>query len=91
MTARIIKADGTEQSARPVNGETFNLDELYRLLGCQTVEVISTGGRRVMVMDEDAKLKGRPRNDLATVIADNIRADDYIAGDVIVCPLSMLD
>jgi hypothetical protein len=96
--AKLIRADGTEQELAPVNGRYFTFAELYPLIETDTIQIIPLPNGKLMLMDENGKGyfganggKSKPRNDLATVIADNIAGDDYIVGNVVVCDRSQLD
>jgi len=57
--ATFFKFDGSQTEIQPENGRNFELEELYRLLGCDTIEIITIadGDDEVLVIDEDAKIK----------------------------------
>ena len=70
---------------------TGTFDPIYKLLDCDMVEVVRLDKRRVMLIDEDGKVKGLPVNEMASVLARGfIQSSDYIAGKAIVGPSSML-
>jgi len=57
MSATLYLADGTKQEIVPANGTDFKADELYKLLGCDTLEVIDTGDPvMIMIGDENSRL-----------------------------------
>lgn len=91
--ARWIRADGSESEITPKNGRTFTFEELYPLIETDTIELLYLPNGRLMLLDENGKIRGtpKPRNDLATVMADNIAGDDCIVGNVVVCDSDMLD
>lgn len=90
--AKLICVDGTQRQVKPLNGAYFTFEELYPLIEADMIQMLPLGGGMMMLMDEDGKVRAqpKPRNDLATVIADRIRADDYIVGNVVVCDRRML-
>lgn len=90
--ARLIKTDGTETEVLPKNGTTFQLAELQELVGGH-IEVVNLPDGRLMMIDEDGKLKGLARNDLGTFMGDlsGIAFVDTIVGPVVVCEASEFD
>ncbi|HLG77145.1 MAG TPA: hypothetical protein VKX46_12075 [Ktedonobacteraceae bacterium] len=57
---------------RPDNGTDFKLAQLYALLSCGGIEILSLGGGLdglIMVMDNDGKAE-KPRNERATQLAN---------------------
>lgn len=73
----------------PKNGKRFTLEELYKLLDCDTVERVFIDGTKViMIVDENGKLKQRPVNEPGTMIyhrRERMNPWDWIAGDALVC------
>lgn len=66
-TAQLIKPNGEITEITPVNGTDFSLDECYALLECEMVEVVGLSDGRVMILDEEGKLKDEFEiNDKAT-------------------------
>lgn len=58
MDATLYRADGTQENIQPENGTDFKLQQLYPLLGCRMVEVVSTGDpSMILITDEEAKCK----------------------------------
>jgi hypothetical protein len=86
--ARLFHPDGSVAEVTPANGTAFTLEELYAILGCDIVEMRSLSSGRVMVFDEEGKLRRPlpPRNLNATLhIFDRIRRDDYVVGPALIC------
>lgn len=65
--AALIRPDLTQTIVVPEDPKSgFSLDELYRLIDCETIEVVTLKDGRVMVMDEDGRAKRLPVNVPAT-------------------------
>lgn len=65
----LIRSDGSFEIIRPENGTNFQLEELYRLLGCNTVDLVRLGNGRILVIDDEGALNpNRIRNNRATSI-----------------------
>lgn len=91
--AHLYRTSGKIDEVSPKNGNTFELDELYWLLDCELIEVV-TLGRQIMIIDEEGKYSSKAVNKEATRIAIGnyaIRCDDFIVGDAIVCESNELD
>lgn len=56
-TAQLIKPSGEITEIKPANGIDFSLEECYTLIGCEMVEVVSLADGRIMILDEEGKLK----------------------------------
>jgi len=91
--AWLYRTDGTAERAVPRNGRDFGLSEVYELLGIDMVEVVGLNGGKIILLDEEGKLKDRPMvNGPATKLYHEswpLNADDRIVGDAIVCDASM--
>ena len=89
-TAQLIAIDGTTTEISPAHGHHFKLQELYFLLGCRYIEIAHLDDGRLMIIDEEGKLKAGHRiNQKAT---DMYRPSvDYIVGRALVCDASMLE
>lgn len=93
--AHIYYANGEIKEVTPKNGTDFQLEELQEIVGGY-IWVIGLKGdteQRIMVMNEEGKLKGLLMNEKATELAqgfDAISQIDYIVGDVLVCNDSMV-
>ena len=57
MKAILLKTDGTSVEVMPENGTDFQLPELYALIGCSMIEILSLYNGKIMVIDEEGKLK----------------------------------
>lgn len=86
--AQLITPDGTITEIMPENGTNFHLRELYKLIGCGTIELAHTKDGRYLIMDEEGKLMQKPINDKATAL---YQYGDYepIVGNVVVCLTGM--
>lgn len=95
MKAKLYTTDNREIEIEPLNGETFDLHELYGILKCELIEVLTLrGSDDIMIIDEEGKFNSPEINEKATEIARKHRAifpSDYIAGMAIVCHTDMLD
>jgi hypothetical protein len=89
--AQVYKADGTvEDYPEPANGSTYNLEELKRAIGGGWIQIVATRDRRLMVVDEEGKLKHMPLNVTATRLY--IYGDvDPIVGDALVCDPNQIE
>jgi hypothetical protein len=86
--ASLIRIGEPVEMVTPKNGNDFKLEELYKLLDCQTIETVNLSDGRIMVFDEEGKLTDKERNEVASVIFDNMfphLPGDYIAGHAIIC------
>jgi len=85
--AQIIKTTGEVIETKPANGTDFSIEELQAIVGGY-IEVVSLRDGRLIVCDEEGKLKGKDRNHKATDILQAAFAfptHDFIVGDVLVC------
>lgn len=66
--AIFIPADPTQplREVAPKNGKNFHLAQLYTLLSCTTIDILHLADGRIMVLDDEGKLTGKPRNERAT-------------------------
>ena len=86
-----VDAEQPERKRQSLTPFYYNLEELYKLLGCTAIEVVPAPGGNILIIDEEGKLAGRPKNVEATALAEGfIRQGDYIAGPAILCPSSYL-
>ncbi len=96
MKGKLLKPDGQVQEIEPLNGETFSLEELYRLLGCELIEIVHLhASDDLLVIDEEGKFAQCPEfNRTATEIARRHRAIvqyDYIVGKALLCNSDMIE
>lgn len=86
-----ITVAGKIEEIRPANGEDFELEEVQsRVEGY--MEVVRINDEQIMIVNEEGKF-GKPYNMFATAIAhlhQAIAEQDYICGDVVICPSKML-
>ena len=98
FAAKVIRPDGTVVSVFPQNGRWFTLEELQAFVGgyIEMLPVPSKTGA-VVFCDEEGKLKGRPRNRIATQLwqehaePGSMRMLDDVVGDVVICHRSQLE
>ena len=84
MPNEIIRVDGTREPYPPKNGRDYKLPELQKAIGGGFIQVVKTLDGRIMVLDEEGKLKGFPVNPAATALYVHGLLDP-IVGDVLVC------
>ena len=86
----IIRVDGTQEECRPADGQHYTLEELQQAIGGGWIQIVKTKDGRLMVIDEEGKLKGFSVNPVATALY--FHGDrDPIVGDVLVCPEQYID
>lgn len=76
---------------RPENGKEFKLAEVQKYVAGY-IEIVRLNDEQIMVVNEEGKFT-KGGNQIASAIAHlhrAIRQCDYIAGDVVICPLKML-
>lgn len=66
--ATIMYTDGTSKEVQPANGSDFQLKELQAIVDGH-IEIVHLKDGRIMVIDEEGKLKDYPRNAQATKLA----------------------
>jgi len=74
--------DGRIEEVSPENGETYQLEELHRLLDCAMIDVIPTRNGTMMVIDDEGKLNGKLRNEAATQLI-NFKSPAEIAKEIL--------
>lgn len=88
----LVSADDGAVETGPSNGKYFELEEVQLLVGGY-IEVVRLSDKLIMIVNENGKIEGLNYNFIATRIAEffkALRAGDYICGDAVVCPSSML-
>ena len=90
MRNEIIRVDGTREEFLPADGRHYTLEELQKAIGGGYIEVVHTKDGRLMVIDEEGKLKGFPVNHVATALY-RYGSQDPIVGDVLVCDDESID
>ena len=86
----IIHVDGAQEEYSAADGKHYTLDELKKAIGGGYIEIVKTRDGRIMVLDEEGKLKGFPINRVATALY-LYGAQDPIVGDVLVCEDQLID
>jgi hypothetical protein len=81
----LLYADGTTTEARPNDGVSYHLKELYSMLGCSMVEVVHTQiPGLILICDEEGTFVENP---VRNVQASNM-AGTAIVGNALVCHTS---
>lgn len=93
--AYVIYSDATKvpQQVKPKNGSAFTLQEMYKLIGTDIIEIVSLGDGTILVIDEEGKLRKNPEvNITASAMYRNRRKiyDDVIVGNAIYCDSNMV-
>ena len=94
-TALLLRADGTQEPVMPANGKDFKLAELQKLV-YGYVEVVNMPGELILVVNDDGKGRLPPNAQASAVWYDAYKdedvdfAGDYIAGDAILMPSTMM-
>ena len=83
-------ASAQPQPVSPANGRSFKLAELYRLLDCQTVDVVRVTEELILIIDDEGKFRNPAYlNLLATYVwhqhQPEARGVDCIVGRAILC------
>lgn len=83
--AELITAKGSTSSVFSQD-TLFTLKEIYSLLNCNLVQIITLSDGRIMWLDEEGKFKPHFLNSRATLLLHESGGmdDDYIAGDVLI-------
>lgn len=87
--AELLKTDGTRTTITPKNGTDFTFEECYPLLGCDTIQIVETNDGRILLIDEEGKLKMNLLNAAATALYQYGHLDPII-GHAIVCDSEQL-
>lgn len=81
----LYKADGDVERVCPENDTDYQLNELQRFVGGY-VEFCYGDDGRMLVVDEEGKLKGKQINERATQwYRTHVYRNDYIVGDALLC------
>lgn len=74
----------------PKNGTDFTLEECYKHIGCDMVELVNLRDGRILIVDEEGLLKSDfVVNHEASKLARKARASEGIVGNAILCPEEM--
>ena len=86
-----ITVEGRIDEIFPNNGKEFQLEEIQKRVEGY-IEIMYLTKDRIMIVNEEGKFD-KEQNVIASGIADlfhALRRGDYICGNVVVCPSSML-
>lgn len=81
--ATLIFTNGEKKRVVPENGKTFQLQELRRLVECDWIEVVNMKDGRLLVVDEEGKLRKKRCNTAASIIYNH--PYDVIVGNALLC------
>lgn len=89
--AQIIKTNGETIDVKPKNGKDFKLRELQAIVDGY-IEIVWLPNDKIMVVNEDGKLRGLETNVEATRIYYNVFGyTDIIVGDVLICDANQVE
>jgi len=90
--AKLIKTDSSVTDIFPADKEAgFTLEEIYGAIGCELFEPLSLSNGKMLLMDEEGRLKGLAVNEQASVIASvDFGYSCVIVGNAIYCDQSEL-
>ena len=73
----LFRADGTTAPVFPRNGTHYDLDELYKLLKCDTLELVRDTSipNHILLVDENGRCR--------TPLVYNTQAMNLVGGDVV--------
>lgn len=83
MQSVIIKADGLQKKVDPANGTDFSIDELNEFVDGY-IEILHIGDK-LLVCNEEGKLKNLQYNATATCLINAAGIKDYIVGNALFC------
>ena len=89
MEALFLKASGGIEKIKPKNGKDFSLIELQKYVG-GSIEMLRTNDNRWLIVNEEGRLHGLPRNKAATKLYQFNYINGDIVGNAVVCPVSMV-
>jgi len=84
--AQFIKSNGAELELLPEKGTQFTLKELQDLVD-GFIEIVPAKDGRLIIINEEGKLKDLPLNQKASLLYKFV-GKDVIVGDVLVCDKS---
>ena len=83
MQSVIIMADGLQKKVDPANGKDFSLEELNEFVDGY-IEILHIGDK-LLVCNEEGKLKNLQYNATATCLINAAGIKDYIVGNALFC------
>lgn len=84
--AKIYKTDGTKEDVFPKENGKFSLEEMQEIVGGCIIEMIDLPSGMVMVLNEEGKLEGLEKNEVATQILKREfpnNNDELVVGNVL--------
>lgn len=82
--AKIIKTSGEMVGVEPENGKYFGLEELHSFVDGY-IELLYLSDGRLMVVNEEGKLRKQPYNPVASSFAGQ-----HIVGNVLLCEKNLI-
>lgn len=84
--ADLLKVDGTRETVTPRNGTDFQfVGEAYVYLDTDVIQVVPTNDGRLMLIDEEGKLKDGAQVNVAATALYKYGHADPIVGHALVC------
>lgn len=83
MQSVIIKTDSLQKKVDPANGTDFSIDELNEFVDGY-IEILHIGDK-LLVCNEEGKLKNLQYNATATCLINAAGIKDYIVGNALFC------
>lgn len=80
--ATLIRTNGFQEEVHPANGKSFTLREVQTLIGGY-IEIVHTKDGKLLVVDEEGKLKNKPINHVATTFY-RYAFHDTIVGEALI-------
>ena len=81
--AKLYRVNGTVETVEPVNKTDFTLEELQKIVGGY-IEVVPVFGNKLIVVDEDGRMKNYKHNKTASqLVLGQVIGD--IVGDMLLC------
>ena len=81
--AKLYRVTGTVETVEPVNKTDFTLEELQKIVGGY-IEVVPVFGNKLIVVDEDGRMKNYKHNKTASLLVYGQVIGD-IVGDMLLC------
>lgn len=86
MNGYLYDTIGNVTEIQPDEGETFSLSKLQSLVGGY-IQIVHLDDGKILVCDEEGRIKGKECNKLATIYASNLGFDGGcdLVGNVLFC------
>lgn len=81
---QLIKVNQDPVRITPTSNNIFSLEEMQGFVE-GSIEIVNLSGQRIMIVNEEGKIKNLPVNQTATTIANFNDIVDIIHGNVIIC------